>query len=283
VTAVLEQAADDPRTLLVARLISELERLPASRAVALRLVQVLDDPQAGAVEAATVLRGDPVLTARVLRVANSVYYGLSGRVSTLSFAVTVVGFATVRSLAVVGAAGISGKDEVPPGFWRRSAAVAEASSLVARRSGGGTAEAFSTGLLHDLGSALLWRSDRQRYAKVLREAALPGRTLALAQQREFGATGAALGADVLRAWHFPEEICDAIARRHDVVDRAAPGLVRALQAGLVLCDLAEPYAAPIGPAGRAALAVAGIKPDQTTPLVSQVRAAASQLAGTLGG
>lgn len=279
----MDQVEDDPRTLLVGRLIHELERLPASRAVALRLVQVLDDPHAGAAAAAAVLSADPALTARVLRVANSAYYGLSGRVSTLSFAVTVVGFDTVRSLAVVGAAGIGGKDDVPAGFWRRSAAVAEAASLVSRRTGGGAAEAFSAGLLHDLGSALLWRSDRARYAAVVQEGARAGRTLALAEQREFGATGASLGADVLRSWHFPQEICDAIAGRHDVVDRGAPGLVRALQAGVVLCDLAEPYAAPIGPAGRATLAVAGIKPDQTTALANQVRAAAAELAGTLGG
>lgn len=281
-TAVLEELVDDPRTLLVARLTGELERLPASRAVAVRLVQVLDDPHAGAPEAAAVLSADPALTARVLRVANSVYYGLSGRVSTLTFAVTVVGFATVRSLAVVGAAGIGG-DDVPAGFWRRSAAVAEATALVARRSGGGTAEAFSTGLLHELGSALLWRTDRARYAAVVRDAARPGRSLALAQHREYGATGAALGGEVLRCWHFPAEICDAIARRHDVVDRTAPPLARALQAGVVLCDLAEPYAAPLGPAGRAALAVAGVKGDQTRVLVDQVRAAAADLAGTLGG
>ena len=282
-TTVLDDVQDDPRTLLVARLIDELERLPASRATAVRLVQVLDDPRAGAAQAAEVLSADPALTARVLRVANSAYYGLSGRVATLSFAVTVVGFATVRSLAVVGAAGMGGQDDVPPGFWRRSAAVAEATSLVSRRSGGGSAEAFSTGLLHDLGSALLWRSDRARYAAVVQEAGLPGRSLALAQQREFGATGAALGADVLRAWHFPDEICGAIARLHDVVDPAAPALARALQAGVVLSDLAEPYAAPLGPAGRAALAVARVKPDQTTPLVNQVRTAAAALASTLGG
>lgn len=281
-TAVLEELDDDPRTLLVARLTGELERLPASRAVALRLVQVLDDPHAGAAEAAAVLSADPALTARVLRVANSVYYGLSGRVSTLTFAVTVVGFATVRSLAVVGAAGIGG-DDVPAGFWRRSAAVAEATALVAGRSGGGTAEAFSTGLLHELGSALLWRTDRVRYAAVIRDAARPGRSLALAQQREYGATGAALGGEVLRSWHFPPEICDAIARRHDVVDRTAPPLVRALQAGVVLCDLAEPYAAPLGPVGRVTLAVAGVKADQTRVLVDQVRAAAADLAGVLGG
>ena len=189
----------------------------------------------------------------------------------------------MRSLAVVGAAGIGGRDDVPSGFWRRSAAVAEATSLVARRTGGGTAEAFSTGLLHDLGSALLWRADRARYAGVVQDAARPGRTLALAQHREYGATGAALGGDVLRAWHFPDEICDAIARRHDLADRTAPALARALQAGVVLSDLAEPYAAPVGPAARVALSVAGVKPEQTTPLVNQVRAAAAALAGTLGG
>jgi len=283
VTALLDQVEDDPRTRLVARLLHELERLPASRAVALRLVQVLDDPRAGAAAAAAVLSGDPALTARVLRVANSAYYGLSGRVSTVSFAVTVVGFATVRSLAVVAAAGIGGQDDVPSGFWSRSAAVAEATSLVSRRCGGDAAEAFSTGLLHDLGSALLWRADRPRYAAVAKDATLPGRSLALAQQRAYGATGAGLGGAVLRGWHFPDEICDAIVRRHDVVDRTAPALARALQAGVVLADLAGPYAAPLGPAGRSALAVAGVKPDQTTPLVQQVRTAAAALAGTLSG
>ena len=52
---------------------------------------------------------------------------------------------------------------------------------------------------------------------------------------------------------------------------------------MVLSDLAGPYASPLGPAGRAALAVAGVKPDQTTRMVNQVRAAAAALAGTLGG
>ena len=180
----------DSGSTLVDRLLLELEQLPASRAVALRLIQVIDDPATGAAEAAAVISADPALTARILRVANSTYYGLSGRVSSPSFAITVVGFQTVRSLAVVGAAGLAGTDAFAPGFWSRSAAAASGASLVARRCGTPAPDAFSAGLLHDLGSPLLRRYDRERYDAILRTAALGGTPVPAAEQVTYGATSA---------------------------------------------------------------------------------------------
>ena len=264
---------------LVDRLLLELEQLPASRAVALRVVQVIDDPATGAAEAAAAISADPALTARILRVANSVYYGLSGRVANPSFAITVVGFSTVRSLAVVGAAGLAGSDAFPPGFWTRSAAVASGASLVARRCGAVAPEAFSAGLLHDLGSALLRQYDREGYDAILRNAALGGEPVPAAEVRTYGGTAASLCAQVLSAWHFPQPLCDAIARRHELADRKAPALVRALHAGVALADMASPLGAQ-GRAVAAALNAGGVRPEEAAALVGQVREAAAQLAAT---
>ena len=264
---------------LVEQLLLELEQLPASRAVALRVVQVIDDPATGAAEAAAAISADPALTARILRVANSVYYGLSGRVANPSFAITVVGFSTVRSLAVVGAAGLAGSDAFPPGFWMRSAAVASGASLVARRCGAVAPEAFSAGLLHDLGSALLRQYDRAGYDALLLRAALGGEPVPAAELRLYGATAASLCAQVLSAWHFPQPLCEAIARRHDLADRKGPALVRALHAGAALADMAGPLGAQ-GRAVGAALAAAGVRPEEAAGMVGQVREAAAQLAAT---
>ena len=268
------------RSTIVSQLIVELERLPASRAAALRVVQVVDDPAMGAAEAATAVSADPALTARILRLANSVYYGLSGRVASPAFAITVIGFQTVRSLAVVSAAGLGGPDAFPEGFWVRSAAVASGASLVARRVGAGTAEAFSTGLLHDLGSALLRSHDRAGYDEIIRSNSLGGEPIAVQELRTYGGTSAYLLSEVLRSWRFPPEMCEAIGRRYDVADRRAAPMVRALHGGLALAALAgngDPSALP-GPAAQAALAAAAVKPEDLGELVVKVREASEQLA-----
>lgn len=226
---------------LVERLVQELDQLPASRGAALQVVRVVDDPNAGAADVSRAASMDPALTARILRVANSVYYGLSGRVGTPSFAITVIGFQTVRSLAAVTAAGLASPDALPPGFWKRATAVASGASLVAPRVRAAAPEAFCAGLLHDLGDALLRQHDRAAHDRVLAAVAAQPDPWARTREelREFGGSHAELCAEVLGAWHFPEELCEAIAGHHAEPSRTHPPLQRALIAGQVLADLAD--------------------------------------------
>jgi hypothetical protein len=77
----------------------------------------------------------PALTARILRVANSAYYGLSGRIGTPAFAVTVVGFAHRALAGRHVASGADRAEATTPEFWTRAAAVASGASLLARRVG----------------------------------------------------------------------------------------------------------------------------------------------------
>ena len=166
--------------------------------------------------------------------ANSTYYGLSGRVSTLPFAVSVVGFQTVRSLAVVAAAGLDDPAGAPEGFWRVAALCASAAELVAPLVSADPGDSFAVGLLHTIGAALLHQHQ-----------ALPAMCLPegdqieelLRHERErYGVSHDQLGGQVLSAWHFPEHICSLIARHHEQVLPDASPLTRALHAARLMAD-----------------------------------------------
>lgn len=257
-------------------LAEELEQVPANRAAALRVVQMVDDPRVGSADVAASVSLDPALTARVLQVANSAYYGMSGRIRTTAFGVTVLGFQTVRSLAAIAAAGVSGSDALPKGFWTRCAAAASGGSVLAARAGASAPDAFCVGMLHDLGTVLLWRRDPAAYD------ALPRPTveqpLVSIEQAFYGTDHATLCAQVLSAWCVPEDICSAIGNHHEVPSDTAPPLRRALQAGIALGRLA---AGDRDPAHRAALHVVGVTDRETPDLVAQVEEATRQLAAVL--
>jgi putative nucleotidyltransferase with HDIG domain len=207
--------AEAERGALVDALIEELERLPAQPSVAVRTVWVADQPNSSAKDLAAALTADPSLTARVLRLANSAYYGLSRRVAEVSFAVTVVGFPTVRAMAAVHASGLfePGEHTVPDGYWEHSVATATLCSVLAPRAGVRPNQAFPLGLLHDLGTALLFRADHDRFEAV-QEEARNGRPLRAAEKAAYGMAHDEAAARVFSAWRFPETFIEAVADHH---------------------------------------------------------------------
>jgi HD-like signal output (HDOD) protein len=210
-----EEAEERQRGALVDALIEELERLPAQPTVAVRTVWVADQPQSSSKDLAAALTADPSLTARVLRLANSAYYGLSRRVADVTFAVTVVGFPTVRAMAAVHASGLfePGEHIVPDGYWEHSVATATLCSVLAPRAGVRANQAFPLGLLHDLGSALLFRADPARFEEVQAEAR-GGRPLRAAEKAAYGMAHDDAAARVFSAWRFPETFIEAVADHH---------------------------------------------------------------------
>lgn len=269
-------------SMLVHRLLIELEQLPPAQAAALRVVQMIDDPDSRAADVATAASVDAALTTRMLRMANSAYYGLSGRVASASFAVTVIGFQTVRSLATMAAAGVVSDADLPPGFFARGAGTASGAALLARGVGADAAQAFCVGILHDLGAALLWRHAPQRQRDLLAQAENPEHLLQL-ELEEYGAMHASLSAEVLQAWSFPPELCMAIGRHHDPPSAGAAPLRRALQGGMALASLADGSVRAGDRAAAAALEAAGVGPTSRAALVAQVRREGQELSAALHG
>lgn len=217
---------------LVDDLIEELERLPSEPSVAMRVVWIADDPGSSANDLAAAIAADPSLTARVLRLANSAYYGLSGRVASVGFAVTVIGFATVRAMAAATASGLFASRErvAPEGFWVHSLSVATAASKLADRLGIRSSDAFSLGLLHDLGATLLYRIDPQRFDGLVRRSQEERIPLPVLEREAFGLSHDEAASRVFGAWRFPEELVVAVGAHHRPLQRTDHPYVRLLAA-----------------------------------------------------
>ncbi|WP_432484547.1 HDOD domain-containing protein [Kineococcus esterisolvens] len=231
----------DGAVRVLGRISAALDDLPAHRPVAARVVAQADDHRSDARSLGQTLGCDPALTAKVLRLANSAYFGLSGRVSAPAFAVTVVGFSTVRSLAVAAMAGLEDVPEALEGFWERSVLTAVAAGEAAGRLGVKAPDAFSLGLLARLGQALLVRCDPVDYPALLAGAG-DREALLAAEVRRYGSGHTRVSAEALAAWSFPDDLPAALAQ----VD--APGWASPLAVCVRLgVELSERLLDPVRP------------------------------------
>jgi putative nucleotidyltransferase with HDIG domain len=274
-----DELADPEQTALVDALIEELERLPAQPSVAMKVLWTADDPSSSARDLADAIAADPSLTARVLKLANSAYYGLSGRVGNVGFAVTVIGFPTLRAMAAATASGLftPGTRVAPDGFWQHGVAVATAASKLASRVGIRGADAFSLGLLHDLGSTLLFRTDPDRFDRAVGRAVHDRIPLAEMEREVYGISHDEAAARVFSAWRFPDDFVEAVREHHHPLAPVSSPWVRLLATaesvsarlpGMPTWELAD---------RDAGLAGLGLTPLEATKLASQVKDEASSL------
>jgi HD-like signal output (HDOD) protein len=223
-TALLENLEDD---------------LPAGSAAALEVLWLADDPDTGVADLGRAAMGDPGLTSRLMRVANSAYYGLSGKVSSATFAVTVLGFDTVRAIAATAAAGIDGARDLPEGFLADSATTAVSAALLAPRVGERGPEGHSLGLLHNIGVFLLHRRDPSGYPALVSRAQQEGLPRHQLERSTYGTSSGELGAALLETWRFPAAFTAAIASQQAPVEAPREPLGRVLRSAIALADLAR--------------------------------------------
>jgi HD-like signal output (HDOD) protein len=275
-TGFASQAVED--------LLARLDALPSSEPALARVLQLVNDDNCSARTLGEAVAMDPALTIRLLRLANSAYYGLSGRIATAPRAVTVVGFTTVAALAVAAATGMDAPSAVPEGYWRRAACTAVAASIVARLVGADQPEAFCAGLLADFGGALLHQADAVAYTDAV-ESAIAGKAdLVEAERTRFGWAHDELAAHVLTLWKFPDSLCGAVGAHHRAVPPTAEPLTRAVRASLIV--VAEvpgisPHPTPY--AGLTELTRGRVGEDALPGLIAQVSAAGGELVAALGG
>ena len=260
-----------------------LTRLPAQPIAALRVLELVEDPSSSAAELARLIETDPALSARVIRLANAPYYGLARKVASASRAVVLLGFSTVRALAVSAACSLIVEEGRlgPPGYWSHSIATAAASSVVARKLQLQPSEAFSAGLLHDLGAALLYRQDGKGYAEVKRQVTEGTATLLDAEREVFGTSHADAGAAVLDAWRFPPVFVQAVATHHDDPYAVLGSLGRIVLAGETLAhDLHPQGHEPVADL-ESALAAVGLGSVAPNRILNEARREVASLAAFL--
>jgi len=253
----------------------ELTRLPAQPLTAMRLIRLGEGSDTSAADLGRIVEADPVLSARVIRLANAPYYGFSGRIGSASRATVLLGFDTVRALALGAATSLleDDGDAGPEGLWAHSVATAAASAVVARRVGAPAQEAFSAGLLSDIGVALLHRRNGAGYDRLLAQTHGNADALLTAEHRSFEVTHAAAGAMALEAWGFPKAFVHAVASHHQPLDHVVGTLARIVIAGQALALTAYPWdlhPPAVEPAD--VLAKLGLSPGLRTALLRELEA-----------
>ena len=177
---------------------------------------------------------DPSLSVAVLHAANSPHLRQTRRVASVRSAMVVLGSSAVESIATCRTAAlVLGPDDVgcPPGFWVRSVATAAASSVLAESLGVNVDEAFTAGLLHDLGDLILYRSDPELHGVVAARMTTGKRSLLDQEHVLFGCTHTDVGADQLERWFLPERVVRAVRWHHASPEALTDSLARAVWGG----------------------------------------------------
>lgn len=232
--------------------------LPVISSAALEVMRTAQSSSASANSLAEVLEKDPALSARVLRLANSSFFGLSRHVYRLNEAVLVVGMKNVRCLAAVAASytwlekPLVGYEFGPQKLWTHSYHTALAAQLVAERSGRADSSlAFIAGLLHEIGKVAMSVWLEPRLSECLTSARDLGIDVVAAERTAFGFDHLEASALLANRWNLPESICQALfshpnPAQLNPVDAAAD----ALHVGHSLALALESAESPLGVSPR---------------------------------
>ena len=207
---------DDARRDALFRDLGRLKDLPPAPQTLSAIWNALGQGSSSASSVADVLQRDTALSAKVLRLANSAYFALPRPATEVRTACVLLGFDTIRAMAVGVAALDALSAKVGRGldleaFWRHSLGVATAAQSLARQAGmEGAGTAFCAGILHDVGKLVLATLAPDRYA-VLDGPAPADRAAEIAA---FGADHAEVGSWLGTRWHLADELVTAIRTHH---------------------------------------------------------------------
>lgn len=190
--------------------------------VFVRINQLVENPDSTVADIANAVNRDPSFTVRLLRVANSPFYGFSSSIDTVSKAVSIIGTSQIRNLALSTAiansfAGLPNSLVSMENFWRHSLYCALAARSLARQAGKCDAEAmFTAGLLHDIGELVIFNRmpemAREALTQVLDNA--DELTVHQAERQVLGYDHAQVGGELARQWKLPSLLEECIACHH---------------------------------------------------------------------
>lgn len=197
--------------------------LPASSKVILDLLRVIDANEISATALAEIVSRDQAIVVRLLRIANSSFYGLPGRVDSVIDAIAILGWRQVRNLATGIAIFQTFSQVKAPGFdfiqfGRHSVAVAVGTRVLASRMKLCEGSAFVAGLIHDVGRVAVAQASPEHTAAIARHRDCNACSLAESERAVQGIDHARIGGALAERWHFPSVICDAIAAHHGIDD-----------------------------------------------------------------
>ncbi|MCU0609234.1 MAG: HDOD domain-containing protein [Chitinispirillaceae bacterium] len=227
--------------------------LPTLPTVVTKMIDQVDSPRTSAASLARLISSDQALTAKVLKLANSAYYGFPREISTVNMAIVVLGFNAVKEMGLSLSVFDVFKNTPSSGgfdvtrFWEHSIGCGVASRMLARVYRAPFAgEAFVAGLLHDIGKVILKQYFDTEFAEIIRLQKERSITLEEAEVEVIETSHAQIGAWLAEKWNLPKVIADTVLYHHRPWEAPAePVFIACATLGDYLCHLSS-----VGGSGR---------------------------------
>ncbi len=267
--------------------ISTLKNLPTLPHILLKLFESCSHDSVDLVEIATIVSKDPSLSAKILKLVNSAYFGLPQKVQEINQAVVLVGTSGIRNMAICACVYEAFPKPKKNGrfnlkmFWWHSLRCAFLSKRIASEMNADQAdEAFVSGLLHDIGKVVLWVNCNSAYEALLDNCRVDGQPLIEGETR-LGATHCEVAAWLLDRWNFKPMISDAVRYHHEPPVRIA----QALPLTQIVCIanfLCQDTDAGMNQGVELAQQILGLSADECAALIETSGREAKDVADALG-
>ncbi|HEY6229178.1 MAG TPA: response regulator, partial [Verrucomicrobiae bacterium] len=235
--AAVQRASQFERSVkseILKELIAKMETLPSMPELFHRITQKLRDEKCSLDDVGELIATDIAMTAKLLKLVNSAFFGLRRQISNPQEAVTFLGLDTIKALTLAVNAFDSFEDKAPGPWsieqlWQHSMQIGNWCKNIARFEEYSDAEVddcFISGMLHDVGKLALSSNLSKEYRECLKIAEAEKIPLQAAEEKVFGANHADVGGYLLSLWGLPARVVDAIAFHHNpsrsLIDGPAP-------------------------------------------------------------
>jgi len=259
--------------------------LPTMPEVLIKLNEVMANPDTAAADVAKVVSADPAVSTNILRIVNSAYYGLQVRVSSVSLAISVMGFNMTKKVALKAAVfSAFGKRREkiqhfdPSAFWKHAVFAGVASRVLATSSDKFAdmhpEDAYIAGLLHDIGKIILMEKSAPKYLAMLRKSVQQGRSEFEVELEDFGFTHADVGSVLAIKWSLPEDLAIAIRYHHaparDPFHRSLSSLIHLADQLAWRAQMPSTIGTSVAPVDHDVYDQVGLSPEQIEELLPQI-------------
>lgn len=206
---------------VIQRILKSIETIPAFPATGNKVAQLLNKADYSVLEVVNVIKFDPSITANILKMANSSYFGSQHKISTINDAVMYLGQKNLlRAIQTAGISkyykkGASGYFDKATDLWEHSVAVALMSQILSRKiTGEEDTTLYTAALLHDVGKIIMGEFVREEMQRISMLVEYRKMSFLEAEEEVLGINHADLGGRIAQHWNFPIEIRDAVAFHH---------------------------------------------------------------------
>ena len=222
------EAADKAKAI-VDKAVASIGDIATLPEVTIRIIEVVEDHNSTARDLHEIIKNDPALSVKILKVVNSAFYGLPGQVASVDRAIILLGLSAVKNIAI--AASIArlfkgrriSRHFSAADLWRHSVAVAVAAHSIVKVSPHPVManEVFVAGMIHDIGTLVERQAFPDQFAEVVDRSMETGRDFLECEREIIGADHQAFGVGLTTKWKFPRHLRAAVGFHHNPEDLSA--------------------------------------------------------------